>query len=164
MKISTNIPLYLLQLVGILPFVLFILFWDLMVGFSLFENNDYLTFSAVSIVITIIPFCFFRKNVFLLGPAIYFLILLLLPFSNIVPTKPLARAMYKFNEGMRVEEIIQIVDIEFSKTNFRQPTLRIIDEKTHQFILDPTNVNYDWHWLLVYYENKKFSSAKISPD
>ncbi len=164
MQSSKNITSYLLQIAFILLCALFIFFWDLVVGFSLFENNGYLVFSAVSFSIGIIPFCYFRKTFYLWGPSIYLAILISLPFTNIVPTKPLSRAMHKFKNGMSVEEIEHIVESEFSKTSFKQPKLRIISDKTHQYILDPTNANYDWHWLMVYYENKKYSSSEISPD
>jgi hypothetical protein len=145
-------------------FVLIVLFLDLMDGFSLYSNNKYILYCVISVVLTLIPWFLSKERKFLIRSVVYLLVLLVLPFTDFVPTKPLTRAMHKFDKSMDIDKIPQLVEEEFSKTKFNKPTLRVIDDSTQQFILDPTDADYDSHWLIVHYKNKLFYSAEIIPD
>ncbi|PIE74431.1 MAG: hypothetical protein CSA18_05115 [Deltaproteobacteria bacterium] len=97
-------------------------------------------------------------------PIIYVLIVLLLPFTNFSPTKPLKRSYYRFRQGMTVGEITNIVEGEFAKTSFSNPKIRQVGKDTQQFILDPNDSDYDSFWLIVYYKNNVYQRARISLD
>ena len=147
-----------------LCFILTILFLDSMEGFSLFMNNSYIIFCAVTILIIFsIAICFKKKKLFIY-PITYVLIVLLLPFTNFTPTKPLKRSYYQFRRGMTVGEITSIVEGEFAKTSFSSPKIRQVDKDTQQFILNPNDSDYDSFWLIAYYKNNLYQRARISPD
>ena len=160
MRIFPNIIMFFVCIF----FTVIITFLDWIEGFSLFENIKYVAYCIISFIIIFYIYSKFKNKKLIFFPIIYVLVILIFPFTNFFPTKPLLRSYHKFSIGMNMNQITNIVKSEFAKTKYKTPKIKQIDPDTQQYILDQDNPDYDSFWLIVYYKNNLYQRARFSPD
>ena len=106
-----------------------------------------------------------EHKAYLLGPALYLLFFVALPYLEISPVKPAVRAVHEIRTGMTESEVRAIIDRHFPEHGrFKRPDVGPLRNDVLSFVLDPGDGRYNAAIVQIKFSLGKCVSSEFLPD